>query len=78
MRRTLLCIGFLFSFLGIVNADIPHLLHPATPETVKLIPGRTLGNEEVIRAEGFVKRAGNRLEVRSVDRSRGLYFSLKS
>jgi hypothetical protein len=66
--RALLCAAFLFSFFAISYGGVPQSLHPSAVGQVKLVPGRFGGNEEVIRAEGFVKRAGNRLEVsRSTD-----------
>lgn len=39
-------------------------LHPDDGGRVGFVSGRSAGNEEIIRAEGFVKKAGNRLEVR--------------
>eukprot|EP00884_Botryococcus_braunii_P022357 jgi/Botrbrau1/8805/Bobra.0330s0035.1 len=60
---TVLCTLVLLSSQRIAEADIPRTLHPGTSGKIELVPGRNLGNEERIRAEGFVKRTGNRLEV---------------
>lgn len=46
------------------SAGPPKTLHPVDGGKVGFVSGKSAGNEEVIRAEGFVKRSGNRLEVR--------------